>query len=31
MHFRVFFEGDGTEWEIFLGGLVKFQILFLGA
>ena len=28
MHFRVFFEGQGTEWGIFFG-LLKFQI-FLG-
>ena len=27
MHFRVFSEGQGTKWGIFLG-LLKFQILF---
>ena len=27
MHFRVFSEGQGTEWGIFLG-LLKFQICF---
>ena len=27
MHFRVFSEGQGTEWRILLG-LLKFQILF---
>ena len=27
MHFRVFSEGQGTEWEIFWG-LLKFQIFF---
>ena len=39
MHFRVFFEGDGTEWGIFLGvgkilniilGCLKFLIFFGG-
>ena len=25
MHFRVFSEGQGTEWRIFLG-LLKFQV-----
>ena len=27
MHFRVFSEGQGTEWRIFFG-LLKFQIIF---
>ena len=27
MYFRVFFEGQGTEWGIFFG-LLKFQIFF---
>ena len=27
MHFRVFSEGQGTEWKIFWG-LLKFQIFF---
>ena len=27
MHFRVFSQGQGTEWGIFLG-MLKFQILF---
>ena len=27
MHFRVFSEGQGTEWRIYLG-LLKFQISF---
>ena len=30
MHFRVFSEGQGTEWRIFLG-LLKFQIFIWGA
>ena len=30
MHFRVFSEGQGTEWRIFFG-LLKFQILIWGA
>ena len=30
MHFRVFFEGQGTEWRIFIG-LLKFQIFIWGA
>ena len=30
MHFWVFFEGQGTEWRIFIG-LLKFQIFILGA
>ena len=29
MHFRVFSEGQGTEWRIFLG-LLKFQIFIWG-
>ena len=29
MHFRVFSEGRGTEWRIFLG-LLKFQIFIWG-
>ena len=28
MHFRVFSEGQGTEWGYFLG-LLKFQIFFV--
>ena len=30
MHFRVFSEGQGTEWRIFFG-LLKFQIFIWGA
>ena len=30
MHFWVFFEGQGTEWRIFIG-LLKFQIFIWGA
>ena len=30
MHYRVFSEGQETEWGIFFG-LLKFQILFWGA
>ena len=30
MHFRVFSEGQGTEWKIFFG-LLKFQTFIRGA
>ena len=30
MHFRVFSEGQGTKWRIFLG-LLRFQIFIWGA
>ena len=30
MHFRVFSEGQGTEWRIFFG-VLKFQIFIRGA
>ena len=30
MHFRVFSEGQGTEWRVFFG-LLKFQIFIWGA
>ena len=30
IHFRVFSEGQGTEWRIFFG-LLKFQIFIRGA
>ena len=28
MHFRVFFEGQGTEWGGYFLGSLKFQIFF---
>ena len=30
MHFRVFSEGQGTEWRIYFG-MLKFQIFIWGA
>ena len=29
MHFRIYSEGQGTEWGVFFG-LLKFQIFFFG-